>query len=848
MKEAEYQKIIDRCTLIINAAAAGGGKEAEGLAESPVRFLSRLPEEERIFLLAFLEAFIAAETENAEGFRQDLIMAVNEFLLERSALSVRMLNLWVKEPVFDSMRDAGTWIGRRYSTAVGTLRENMQFDGDNTAAGIIQIRKWCIPVCRELISERKDLPVRLERHVSIFRNMSFREDPLLYLQSIREEERRRSLVIPAAILLQSKGRDIPSLFAGGRRELIETTLLMNRYCKYPEDTELQTRLLLSFFRMDASDFTSEKTRHIFFNERLRFAAYAWNTGYSGCRRQILQMFPQIEDLFEVFPEDLDEPSPGELQQDEAILNIPGFREDPVHFLRTSTREPQTVHLLLMISAVQYPLSEAMLRARILGEAVSSSDAEAMERAAAMTGISAEDEAGFTRMLGSQILQAASLWRWNRKDCRKKIKKNWAVYEDAFVRTYSGREIPARFAEVDTLLRSQEFAEDPVFAVRLLREETLFDCLGLCGLVRGLDPVDAAENAAAAARWLRDPRNEAAVSVLSRINRLDARGTKLEEQVGSRVLAEPALLWCYNICGAADEAVDRYEEMKSALDQLRRESGEEYEQEPEDLERFYHDQAFGEDPCGYLDRMTELSARRLLLYAGRAKGLSPKAAIGVSTLLSEMLRCPNDGIRGRLDTLFSSKCLDDEERRELISAYLQQEDPPERKHTSWTAYRKMFDRQLLWEQKNHWELNPVNVRKLYDYCRSSVPGSAGAETPSDAEMPQTETFDLQRLYGDRVITILRCMVGQLEVVHAACRGDEAIRFAFSELLYAASAEGEPRLWTRREQDVRYLLALAEQAELLPETGREREEDADTEYLELQPGKTLHAVPVLYSAGR
>ena len=65
----------------------------------------------------------------------------------------------------------------------------------------------------------------------------------------------------------------------------------------------------------------------------------------------------------------------------------------------------------------------------------------------------------------------------------------------------------------------------------------------------------------------------------------------------------------------------------------------------------------------------------------------------------MLRCPNDGIRGRLDTLFSSKCLDDEERRELISAYLQQEDPPERKNTSWAAYRKMFDRQLLWEQKN-----------------------------------------------------------------------------------------------------------------------------------------------------
>ncbi len=847
MNDADYQKLTERCASIIRAAASGTGRDAAGLAESPVRFLSRLPEEERIYLLAFLEAYIAAETENAESFQQDLIMAVNEFLMERSSLSVRMLNLWVKEPVFDSLRDTGTWIGRRYSTAVRDLRENMQFDGDNTAAGIIQIRNWCTSVCRDLIEERSGLPPKLERHAAVFRNLSFREDPLLYLQSIREEERRRTLLIPAAILLQSKGRDIPALFSGGRRELIETTLLMNRYCKYPEDTELQTRLLLSFFRMDAADFTSERTRHFFFNERIRYAAYAWNTGLSGCRRQILQLFDKIRDLFEVFPEDLDEPSPALLQQDEAILNIPAFGQDPVAFLRTSMKVPQTVHLLLMLSASQYGPREAMLRAAILGDAVSASDSEALERASALTGIPAEDEASFARTLGSHILQTASLWKWNKQDCRKKTKKNWAAYEEAFERTFHRTPVPARFAEADALMRSQEFAEDPVFAVRLLREETLSDCLGLCGLVRGLTPEEAAANADAAATWLRDPRNEEAAGILGRINRLDVQADAGGRQLGRKILAEPSLLWCYNICGAADMAMERFEEFRAALEERRRAEGKEFEQEPEDLERFYNDTDFQQDPCGYLCDMTELNSRRLLLYAGRAKGLSPKAAIGVSTLFSEMLRCPNDGIRHRLDVLFSTECLDDEERCELISVYLQQEDAPETggKRPGWTAYRNMFDRQLLWEQKNHWELNTVNVNKLYAYCVHAETGDA-AEAP-EVSAAGPEEFDLQRLYGDRVVTILRCMAGQLEVVHAACRGEEEVRFAMSELRYAASAEGEPRPWTQDDRDVRTLWRMAMQAEILPPTGRERPDDPDTEYLDLQPGVTLHAIPVLYNAG-
>ena len=837
MKEETYKKITRRCGEIISETAAGTSGQAGtgGFAEAPVRFLSRIEEPERLYLLEFLEAYIAAETEEASEFSQDLVMAANEFLMERSSISVRMMNLLVPGNAFTSIREVSGWLDRRYLAAIGYLRENMQFDGENCAAGIVQLRNWCDGACRTLIADRIDIPDRIRKYTKDFRSASFREDPLAWFQNMLEEERIRMLLIPSAILLQSRGRDLNGLLEGRRDILIRTTLLLNRFCKYPEDPELQSRLLLSFFRMDTSDFSSERARITFFNERMRFAAYAWNSNQRGCRRTILAAHEKIADLYGVFPGDLEEESPLELHLDEAILNIPAFKSAPLQFLRTQIRPAQCVHFLTMLSAVRHPLREAILRARIFGSAISTGDAESMMRTAGLLEEPDADDAALLQTLENRILHTAMLWRWNQQDCRRKVKRNWKEFEEALARTMSEEKIPEQFMEMDALFRSAEFTEDPLFAVSLLREKELSDCLGICGLLAGLTPADAARNAEAVAAWMRDSSDREACQTIGQINRWNAEDPHLGEKIASELLEQPARLWCCNVCGAAHDACAAYPSLEEQRRKLEAASGRTVEKEPADLARQYNDPALREDPVRCLRGLTELASCRLLLFIGRVKGLSPKAAIGVAVLLNGMLRYPNPEIRARVDALFEADCMDDEERYELITDYIRQEDASAKaqKRIPWSSYRKMFDNRMLWEQKNHWELSAANVRKIYAYCGGDPSAIGSAQ------------LDIRKLCGDRVSTILRCMTGQLAVVHAAAGNEEEARFSVTELQERACAGEEVEAWTQDERDVRMLLEMASAAELLPAAGKETLGDTEMEYLDLQPGKSLRAEPVLYS---
>ena len=70
------------------AVLSGTAKNSEEFMDSPTFFLSRAPMRDRLWLLIFLEALIAIENGSEEYFETDYIMAVNEYLVRRSDLSV----------------------------------------------------------------------------------------------------------------------------------------------------------------------------------------------------------------------------------------------------------------------------------------------------------------------------------------------------------------------------------------------------------------------------------------------------------------------------------------------------------------------------------------------------------------------------------------------------------------------------------------------------------------------------------------------------------------------------------------------------------------------------------------
>ena len=137
-----------------------------------------------------------------------------------------------------------------------------------------------------------------------------------------------------------------------------------------------------------------------------------------------------------------------------------------------------------------------------------------------------------------------------------------------------------------------------------------------------------------------------------------------------------------------------------------------------------------------------------------------------------------------------------------------------------------------QKKNHWELNEINVRKLFRWCTAGKE-SAEEARPGDQgtvvvrllgeEKPVKVSFrdialSAERIYSEQTGEILRFMLGQLEMFHL--RGDNRsqrtypVTYPVNMIRIRRNGYGEKIQWTESESIVCQLLYLAVGAELLP----------------------------------
>ena len=152
--------------------------------------------------------------------------------------------------------------------------------------------------------------------------------------------------------------------------------------------------------------------------------------------------------------------------------------------------------------------------------------------------------------------------------------------------------------------------------------------------------------------------------------------------------------------------------------------------------------------------------------------------------------------------------------------------------NWGTYAKVFDDYQEKQKKNHWELNELNVRKLFRYCITNRENASIVRPEDDGtivvrllgeEKPIKLSFrdvalSSERIFSEQVGEILRFMLGQLEMFHL--RGENRnqrtypVTYPVDMIRIRRSAYGEKISWTESENTVCQLLYMAVGAELLP----------------------------------
>ena len=228
---------------------------------------------DRLWMLIFLEALIAIENGSQDYFETDYILAVNEYLVRRSDLSVRMLNAWIPGKNFRSMQEVTDFFNDRYRTTGQFFKDNQLLCRREwqEAASLYRAR-WIAAV-----RAQEDIPEELAIYDLKLGERKFRENPVNYLLGIREEERLRFIALIAECIYEyehAAGTNTAVRSQKSSREFVrDFGNLLNTYVKYPEDPEIQTLTLMVRMDMDSRDFKDDVKRRNFFNDYLRSAAY-----------------------------------------------------------------------------------------------------------------------------------------------------------------------------------------------------------------------------------------------------------------------------------------------------------------------------------------------------------------------------------------------------------------------------------------------------------------------------------------------------------------------------------------------------------------------------------------------
>ncbi len=813
----------------------GTGEDAHEFADSPTYALSKMPRDERIYILIYLEAVIAIENSSEEYFDIDYIMALNEYLVRRTGLSVRMLNLWITGKNFKSLRDVTTYLNERYRTTVEFMRNNEVHCRRMLKTSGIQ----CERIWKRAVQVFDETPEELLSYDEKLGSIAFRENPVGFLLSLREEERLKYIALLAEVLYEHVHHDPKEQGEKQtktcRKFVGEFGNLINTYIKYPEDPEIQTLLLTVRMSMNDEDFKDDIKRRNFFNDHLRLAAYYWNTNQRGCRKSIISKWDEYGELFKNMPADRTEPSVRELFLDEAVLNIPEFQNDALKFLHFQMTSEQCCHFLTMLEATTRNPEDAALAGyvsmRFLQDPSSETAAD-LDEFFGWKDISEEER---IYQLAQNLWDLVAVWRYNYKNCRKKVKTEWEQYEISYQHVAAPLQVPENLSDFASLLEDQRLQEDPFGALEKFSKEKREEFIVFCGALHGFTDKNAALNAQSMVTWMENSANQSAMHMIDRINGWKSTGTYQFTDNIRGFFRKAAMNWRFNYRGLRESAVAGEERYRQKLEDLIKSS------KALDIEeelRIYHhimgEEKYYENPCEYLRRMSYVQCTRFLLLTAVTCGMKTEEAMLFAQLITNVILYPNKSLRRRTDSLIGRQAKDDQKRYENINELLkgtvltyEKEQVSELlSDTGRKKFETVFEEYRTKSKANTWELNEQNVNKLFRYCilDRTAERRIGEDDPDAlvvnlyAGTEQTNedgkklVMNEEHLLSDRTQESLRSMLGQLDVFFVRDERVGRAVFALEDLIYKRNSYGEQEKWTSSKRVILRLLYMGVGAEI------------------------------------
>ena len=234
MDDLHLKQTEKRCFAVLSGTTPSG----EEFMDSPTFFLSRAQMRDRLWFLIFLEALIAIENGSEDYFETDYILAVNEYLVRRSDLSVRMLNLWISGQNFRSMQEVTDFFNDRYRVTGQFFRDNQLLcrrEWQETAS--VYRARWI-----SAVRAQEDIPEEIVKYDLGLGDRKFRENPVNYLLGVQEEERLHYIALIAESIYEyehAAGTNVAVRSVKSSREFVrDFGNLLNTYVKYPEDPEI----------------------------------------------------------------------------------------------------------------------------------------------------------------------------------------------------------------------------------------------------------------------------------------------------------------------------------------------------------------------------------------------------------------------------------------------------------------------------------------------------------------------------------------------------------------------------------------------------------------------------------
>ena len=837
MDDLHLKQTEKRCFAVLSGNSPGG----EEFMDSPTFFLSRAQMRDRLWFLIFLEALIAIENGSEDYFETDYILAVNEYLVRRSDLSVRMLNLWISGQNFRSMQEVTDFFNDRYRVTGQFFRDNQLLCRREwqEAASVYRAR-WIAAV-----RAQEEIPEEIADYDRGLGDSKFRENPVNFLLGIHEEERLHYIALIAESIYEyehAAGTNVAVRSEKSGREFVrDFGNLLNIYVKYPEDPEIQTLTLMVRMDMDSRDFKDEIKRRAYFNNYLRSAAYMWHTNQNGCRRSVCEKWEEYSVYFRNLPQDGQEPFVPELYPDEEVLNNAQFQNDPLTYLRQQMNREESIHFLTMLHASSSSHENAALAAYLITRWLKDPTGENASEMDLFFRWENESEEERTYAVEQDIWDLVSIWRYNYKKCRNIVKADWAAFEEAYGHVIADNVVPEDLQHFAVILENSDFVEDPISFLRDMDRDEIEKFVDLCAALNGMDEHDAAVFADAALTWLETPSNDGARQIMHRIGGWRAAGVSEEIAALRDFFEKSAVSWKFNYGGLRSSAVYNRKNYFMQLTEHRGENRTEgFEQEFRSFARIMEEERFLDHPVQYLRHMNQIQCERFLLFLAAVSGMEPESALRFAVVFKNAIFYPNDGLRKRVDMILGRISRDDRQRmasiEELLTGsvreYGSDEERCARVQENWPAYARVFDDYHEKQKKNHWELNELNVRKLFRYCttsresastvRSEDEGSVlvrllGDEKPAKYKFKDV-ALSAERIYSEQVGEILRFMLGQLEMFHL--RGENRsqrtypVTYPVDMIRTRINSYGEKIQWTDSEKVICQLLYLAVGAELLP----------------------------------